>query len=81
MQGNTIMPGLDDYPRRTESTSVADAQGLMDFARAKGIGYLSMWAIQRDNGGCPGTTGSNTCSGLAQNTWDFTHTLAPYTGQ
>jgi Glycosyl hydrolases family 18 len=80
MEGNTIMPGLDDYPRRTEVTYPADAQRLLDFARANGISILSMWAIQRDNGGCPGNTGSNNCSGIVQNTWDFTHILAPFTG-
>jgi hypothetical protein len=80
MEGNTIMPGLDDYPRRTEATYPADAQRLLDFARANGISLLSMWAIQRDNGGCPGNTGSNSCSGIVQNTWDFTHILAPFTG-
>jgi Glycosyl hydrolases family 18 len=80
MQGNTIMPGLDDYPRRTEVTTLADAQRILDFARANGIGLLSMWAIQRDNGGCPGNTGANNCSGIVQNTWDFTHLLAPFTG-
>jgi hypothetical protein len=40
---------------------------------------LSMWAIQRDNGGCPGSTGSNDCSGIVQGTWDFSHTLEPFT--
>jgi hypothetical protein len=80
MVGITIMNGLDDYPRRTESTSVADAQRILDFARANGISELSMWAIQRDNGGCPGSTGSNNCSGIVQNTWDFTNVLSPFTG-
>ncbi len=79
MQGNTILPGIDDYPRRTEVTYLTDAQRLLDFARANGIGILSMWAIQRDNGGCPGQTDSNDCSGIVQNTWDFTHLLSPYT--
>jgi hypothetical protein len=77
--GITIMNGLDDYPRRTESTSLSDAQRILDFARTNGISELSMWAIQRDNGGCPGSTGSNNCSGIVQNTWDFTHLLAPFT--
>src|SRR5262245_11786329 len=81
MIGITLMPGLDDYPRRTESTSVADAQSVLDFAQTNGINTLSIWAIQRDNGGCPGTTGSNSCSGISQNTWDFTHVLQPFTGQ
>jgi hypothetical protein len=79
MEGNTILPGIDDYPRKTEVTYLVDAQRLLDFARANGIGLISMWAAQRDNGGCPGTTDSNTCSGIVQNTWDFTHLLAPFT--
>jgi hypothetical protein len=82
MEGATIMNGLDDYPRKTESTSVTDAQHLLGFASAAGtrMSALSMWAIQRDNGGCPGSTGANNCSGIAQATWAFTAALAPFTG-
>ncbi len=80
MEGATIMNGLDDYPRKTESTSVADAQQILSFARLNGMSELSMWAIQRDNGGCPGTTGGNACSGIVQGDWDFSHALAPFTG-
>jgi hypothetical protein len=80
MTGATIMNGLDDYPRRTESTSVQDAQDLLKFARDNGVSTLSMWAIQRDNGGCPGTTGANDCSGIAQATWEFTTALKGFTG-
>ncbi|MCP2324499.1 hypothetical protein HDA40_003006 [Hamadaea flava] len=80
MVGLTLLPGIDDYPKKTEITYLPDAQRMLDFARANGIGELSMWAIQRDNGGCPGVTDSNTCSGIVQNTWDFTHLLTPFTG-
>ena len=80
MEGNTILPGIDDFPKKTEVTFVADAQQLLTFARANGIGTLSIWAIQRDNGGCPGGRDKNDCSGIVQNTWDFTHLLSPYTG-
>jgi len=80
IEGNTILPGIDDYPKKTEVTYLADAQRLLTFAQANGINTLSMWAIQRDNGGCPGVTDSNTCSGIAQNTWDFSHLLEPFTG-
>jgi hypothetical protein len=80
MEGNTILPGIDDYPKKTEVTYVADAQQLLGFAQANGIGTLSIWAIQRDNGGCPGARDKNDCSGIAQNSWDFTHLLAAYTG-
>jgi len=79
MQGATIMNGLDDYPRRTEVTDLADAQQLLGFARTAGMSTLSMWAIQRDNGGCPGSTGSNDCSGIVQGTWDSSHLLEPFT--
>jgi hypothetical protein len=79
IEGATIMNGLDDYPKKTESTSLADAQQLLTFANSMGMSNLSMWAIQRDNGGCPGNTGANNCSGIAQNTWDFSHLLSPFT--
>jgi len=78
--GITLMPGLDDYPKKTESTTVAHAQQVVSYAKANGVDTLSIWAIQRDNGGCPGVTGSNSCSGIVQSTWDFTHVLAPFTG-
>jgi hypothetical protein len=79
IEGATIMNGLDDYPKKTESTSLADAQQLLGFANTNGMSNLSMWAIQRDNGGCPGNTGANNCSGIVQNTWDFSHLLSPFT--
>jgi hypothetical protein len=80
MTGATIMNGLDDYPRKTEVTTLEDAQQLLSFAQANGMSVLSMWAIQRDNGGCPGNPGQNDCSGIVQNTWDFTNILNAFTG-
>ena len=78
--GITLMPGLDDYPKKTENTTLAHAQQVVAYAKANNLSTLSIWAIQRDNGGCPGVTGSNSCSGIAQGTWDFTHVLQPFTG-
>jgi hypothetical protein len=80
MQGATMMNGVDDYPKRTEVTDLGDAQQLLDFATLKGISTLSIWAIQRDNGGCPGGGAANDCSGIAQGTWDFSHLLSTFTG-
>ena len=80
MVGITLMPGLDDYPKKTEKTTVAHAQQVAAYAGSQGFDTLSIWAIQRDNGGCPGSTGSNDCSGIVQNTWDFSHVLEPFTG-
>ena len=80
MTGATIMNGLDDYPRRTESTSIQDALQLLGHAQANGMNTISMWAIQRDNGGCIGTTGANNCSGIDQATWEFTTNLKGFSG-
>jgi hypothetical protein len=51
----------------------------MKFARSKGMDFLSIWALQRDNGGCPGAIDSNTCSGIKQSPWTFSHLLEPFT--
>ncbi len=80
MEGLTLLPGIDDFPKKTEITSRDDAQTMLGLAADNGLNFLSIWAIQRDNGGCPGTTDSNTCSGITQNTWDFSHLLNSFTG-
>jgi hypothetical protein len=76
----TMLPGIDDYPKKTEVTYLTDAQTMLNLAHANGMNFLSIWAIQRDNGGCPGTRDSNTCSGITQNSWDFSHLLGSFTG-
>ena len=79
MEGMTLLPGIDDLRKKTEVTSEADATTMLNFAKANNMNFLSIWAVQRDNGGCPGTVDSNTCSGITQNTWDFSHILEPFT--
>jgi hypothetical protein len=73
-------PALALRRKKTEVTYIPDAQPMLDFARANNMNLLSIWAIQRDNGGCAGTRDSNTCSGITQGTWDFSHLLEPLTG-
>lgn len=70
MVGVTEMPGIDDFGT-AETFTQADAVGLVLWAREHGVGFLSFWASQRDNGGCPGTKGAGTCSGLRQPDWFF----------
>jgi glycosyl hydrolase family 18 (putative chitinase) len=79
MEGMTLLPGIDDFPKKTEITSLDDAGKMLTFAENNGMNFLSIWAIQRDNGGCPGTTDSNTCSGITQNDWDFSNMLNAFT--
>jgi hypothetical protein len=50
MEGITLLPGVDDYPKQTEVTDLADAQVVYAFARSVGIGTLSIWSAQRDAG-------------------------------
>jgi hypothetical protein len=80
MEGMTMLPGIDDRRQKNEVTYEPDATTMLNFAQANGLNTLSIWAIQRDNGGCPGAVDNNTCSGIAQNTWDFSHILEPFTG-
>jgi hypothetical protein len=78
MIGVTEMPGIDDFGT-DETFSTADAVTILKWARSMGIGTLSFWALQRDNGNCPGTKGAGNCSGLTQPTWYFSHTFEPFT--
>jgi hypothetical protein len=78
MIGVTEMPGIDDFGP-DETFTQADAVTVLHWARSKGLGALSFWALQRDNGGCPGTKGAGNCSGLAQPAWYFSHTFEPFT--
>jgi len=80
MEGVTLLPGVDDYPRKTEVTYPAGAAAVLAFARAHGLNFVSIWAIQRDNGACPGTVDSNRCSGIRQRRWAFSSLLEPYSG-
>jgi hypothetical protein len=78
MIGVTEMPGIDDYgPDETFTT--ASAVAILHWAQQQGIGLISFWALQRDNGGCPGTKGAGTCSGVSQPTWYFSHVFEHFT--
>jgi hypothetical protein len=79
MEAITLMPGIDDKRTGNEVTYVADAQTTLSFAQANNLNLLTIWAIQRDNGGCPGKAGNNLCSGITQNNWDFSIALGAYT--
>ncbi|MER7133088.1 glycosyl hydrolase family 18 protein [Streptosporangium saharense] len=78
MIGVIEMIGIDDFgPAETFRT--ADAAPVLNWAISKNLSYLSFWALQRDNGGCPGTAGSDSCSGIEQSTWYFSQAFAPFT--
>ena len=78
MVGVTEMPGIDDFGP-DETFTQADAVTVEHWARSHGLAELSFWALQRDNGSCPGTKGAGNCSGLTQPAWYFSHTFEPLT--
>jgi chitinase len=84
MVGITEMAGIDDYGSGGETGpleifTLADARSVVRWAGAHHIGELSFWALGRDNGGCPGTAGSDDCSGVTQKPYEYTHIMAPFT--
>lgn len=81
MVGLTIMNGVDDYPEMSEITTVEHAQRILDFALANQLSHLSMWAVQRDNGSCPGGGAGDACSGIEQADWAFTSILGAFTSR
>ncbi|AGN02078.1 PKD domain-containing protein [Salinarchaeum sp. Harcht-Bsk1] len=48
-----------------------DAQEVATFVQNKGIGLVSFWSIDRDNGSCSTGTVSATCSGVQQSDYEF----------
>jgi chitinase len=78
MIGVTEMIGIDDYGK-SETFTLVDGPVVEAWAASKQIGELSFWALERDNGGCPGISGQDNCSGLVQTTWEFSHQFEPFT--
>jgi len=78
LEGMTLLPGIDDRGK-IETTSVRATAEVKSFALRWHMSWLSIWALQRDNGGCLGTSDSNTCSGIKQRPWAFSHLLEPFT--
>ncbi|MBN9130330.1 MULTISPECIES: chitinase [Paenarthrobacter] len=66
--GLTPMIGQNDIV--ADVFTVADAEGLHDFAESKGVGRMSMWSLNRDVECGPNyptlTVVSDACSGVAQ---------------
>ena len=77
-EGITLMPGIDDFPGKTEVTYLSEVQDLLYFAQRHPVQEFSIWAVQRDNGSCPGTGSSGSCSGITQPPWAFSHLLDSY---
>ncbi|MFE0789112.1 cellulose binding domain-containing protein [Streptomyces mutabilis] len=74
----TPMIGVNDVV--TEVFKVDDATQLVEFARSKGLGWLSMWSATRDKA-CPGgpkPAADATCSSIDQEPNAFAEAFAAY---
>ncbi len=78
MLGVTPMIGQNDSSG--EIFTLADASTVESYAASHGIAWTSFWSEGRDNGGCSGSTSaSSSCSGLTQNTGQFTQIFQAFT--
>ncbi|MBW8799584.1 MAG: cellulose binding domain-containing protein [Streptomyces sp.] len=72
----TPMIGVNDVS--AEVFKVDDAGQLVDFAKSKGLGWLSMWSATRDQQctGGPKPTADATCSSITQDKYAFSKAFA-----
>jgi chitinase len=80
--GATVMIGQNNV--EGENFTTADARGLVSFAKAEHLGRVSMWSLNRDSqcGSSFPETGvlSNTCSGTAQSSLEFSQIFGQLAG-
>jgi hypothetical protein len=79
MIGLTPMIGQnDDYNQNGEQLTLANARTIVAFAQANGLGRLAFWSLNRDQQCASGQSSSDSCSGVSQNTLDFTKIFTSY---
>ncbi|MFI0808850.1 lectin [Streptomyces echinatus] len=75
--GISSMNGITDV---NETVTTADFQTILAYAQQHHLARLTFWSVNRDRP-CSGAYPNNdTCSGVAQNAWQFTSIFAKYTG-
>jgi hypothetical protein len=77
--GLTFLPGTsDDSP--PNYFTLANATTMLDWAEENSyVTLLSFWELNRDNGGCPGSTvDEDDCSGVSQSNYEFSSIFEPF---
>ncbi|MEH0417099.1 carbohydrate binding domain-containing protein [Streptomyces sp. B21-083] len=74
--GISGMNGLSDQQELTSPTTWTQ---IRDWSNSHHIARLAYWAVNRDRS-CPGGGVVSNCSGISQNTWQFTSITAGFTG-
>jgi len=75
-----ITPMIGQNDTGGEIFHLADVNTVLMFANSNSyVTRLAFWSLARDNGGCPGQkTASATCSGVSQNTFQFSQSFEPF---
>jgi hypothetical protein len=75
--GHMGISGMNGLSDQQELTSPATWTQIRDWAKARGLGRFTFWSVNRDRPCAGGGVVSN-CSGIAQNTWEFTSITAQF---
>jgi hypothetical protein len=75
-----IIPMIGQNDTSGEIFQLSDVNTVLNFANSNSyVTRLSFWSLARDNGGCPNQgSASATCSGVAQNTYQFSQSFEPF---
>ncbi|KOV91484.1 lectin [Streptomyces sp. NRRL B-3648] len=75
--GISSMNGITDV---NETVTTADFQTILAYAQQHHLARLTFWSVNRDRPCSGAYPNDDTCSGVAQNAWQFTSIFAKYTG-
>ncbi|MFD7389073.1 lectin [Streptomyces sp. NPDC059852] len=73
--GISSMNGVTD---NSETVTVADFRTILAYAQQRHLARLTFWSVNRDRP-CTGG-GADSCSGVAQQPWEFTRVFSQYAG-
>ncbi|OLB78754.1 MAG: chitinase [Actinobacteria bacterium 13_2_20CM_2_71_6] len=74
--GISTMNGITD---ENETVTQNDFRTILGYAQQHHLARLTFWSADRDRP-CTGGASPDSCSGLAQNAWDYTRIFAAYAG-
>ncbi|MBV2355366.1 carbohydrate binding domain-containing protein [Streptomyces sp. J2-1] len=77
--GHIGISGMNGLSDQQENTTPAIWTQIKDWSNSHHIARLAYWAVNRDRA-CPGGGVVSNCSGISQNTWQFTSITAGFTG-
>ncbi len=74
--GISSMNGITD---QGETVTLDDFRTILGYAQQHHLARLTFWSADRDRP-CTGGSSPDSCSGVAQNDWDYTRIIAGYAG-